>query len=104
MIYELRIYRFHPGKKKQFLDNFKLARKFMKKYGVTFVAAWETTDKEDEFVWMRSFTSEKARDRAIEAYYGSAEWEKIVGKIKPTIRRREVRLMKALPNSAPKAR
>ena len=104
MIYELRIYRLHPGKKKQFLDNFKLARKFMKKYGLTFVSAWETIDKEDEFVWIRAFPSEKARERAIEAYYGSPEWEKIVGKIKPTIRRREVRLMKALPHAAPRAR
>ena len=104
MIYELRIYRFHPGKKKQFLQNFKLARRFMKKYGVTFVAAWDSIDKDDEFVWIRAFPSEKARDKAIDAYYGSPEWAKIVGKIRPTIRRREVRLMKALPNSGPRAR
>ncbi len=101
MIYELRIYRFHPGKKKVFLENFKKARRFMKKYGVTFVAAWETLEREDEFVWMRSFSSTKARDKAIEAYYGSPEWLKIVDQIKPTIRRREVRIMKALPRSAP---
>tara|TARA_B100000029_G_scaffold453098_1_gene478672 strand:- start:662 stop:976 length:315 start_codon:yes stop_codon:yes gene_type:complete len=104
MIYELRIYRFHPGKKKEFLENFKLARKFMKKYGVTFVAAWDATEKDDEFVWIRAFPSEKARDKAIDAYYGSPEWAKIVDKIRPTIRRREVHLMKALPNSAPKLR
>ena len=104
MIYELRIYRLHAGKKQQFLKNFKLARKFMKKYGVTFVAAWETTDKDDEFVWIRAFPSEKARDKAIDAYYASPEWDKIVGKIRPTIRRREVRLMKALPYSGPRVR
>ena len=101
MIYELRIYRFHPGKKKVFLENFKKARRFMKKYGVAFVAAWENEERDDEFVWMRSFASTKARDQAIEAYYGSPEWLRIVDQIKPTIRRREVRIMKALPRSAP---
>ena len=99
MIYELRIYRFHPGKKKTFLDEFKKARRFMAKYGVTFVAAWENPDRDDEFVWLRSFPNAKARDKAIEAYYGSPEWEKIVGKLRPTIRRREVRVMKSLPYS-----
>ena len=99
MIYELRIYRFHPGKKKIFLDEFKKARRFMAKYGVTFVAAWENPDRDDEFVWLRSFPNAKARDKAIEAYYGSPEWEKIVGKLRPTIRRREVRVMKSLPYS-----
>ncbi len=92
MIYELRIYRFHAGKKKQFLENFKLARKFMKKYGVTFVAAWESEEK-DEFIWIRSFANTKARDKALEAYYGSPEWLKIVNLIKPKITRREVKIM-----------
>lgn len=99
MLYELRIYRFHPGKKKTFLEGFKKARRFMKKYGVTFVAAWENTEREDEFLWIRSFANAKARDKAIDAYYGSPEWQKIVGQLRPTIRRREVRLMKALPGS-----
>ncbi len=99
MIYELRIYRFHAGKKKVFLDEFKKAKRFMAKYGVTFVAAWENPDRDDEFIWLRSFANAKARDQAIEAYYGSPEWAKIVGTLRPTIRRREVRIMKSLPYS-----
>jgi hypothetical protein len=99
MIYELRIYRFHPGQKKIFLNEFKKAKRFMAKYGVTFVAAWENPDRDDEFIWLRSFANNKARDRAIEAYYGSPEWAKIVGTLRPTIRRREVRIMKSLPYS-----
>lgn len=95
MIHELRIYRFHPGKKATFLREFPKARKFMAKYGITFVAAWET-DRDDEFAWIRSFPSHKARDRAIEAYYSSPEWLAIVDTLKPTIRRREVRVMKKL--------
>ena len=101
MIHELRIYRFHPGKKKVFLQEFKKAKRFMKKYGVTFVAAWENTEKE-EFIWIRSFPSLKARDKAIEAYYGSPEWLKIVDILRPTIKRREVKIMKALPYSTVK--
>ena len=92
MIYELRIYRLHPGRKKAFTQQFKKAKKFMKKYGVTFVAAWESEEK-DEFIWIRSFANAKARDRALEAYYGSPEWLKIVNLIKPKITRREVKIM-----------
>jgi hypothetical protein len=99
MIYELRIYRFHPGLKPTFLRYFKVARTFMEKYGVTFVTAWENLEREDEFIWIRSFPSVKRRQKAIDAYYGSPEWLKIVGKIRPTIKRREVRLMKARPGS-----
>ena len=95
MIHELRIYRFHPGKKAAFLREFRKARKFMEKYGVTFVAAWES-DCDDEFVWIRSFPSVKARDKAIDAYYSSPEWMKIVDAIRATIRRREVRIMNEL--------
>ncbi len=76
-----------------------MARTFMEKYGVTFVTAWENLEREDEFIWIRSFPSVKRRQKAIDAYYGSPEWLKIVGKIRPTIRRREVRLMKARPGS-----
>ena len=100
MIYELRIYRLHQGTKKDFLREFRKARKFMKKYGVTFEAAWENEDREDEFIWMRSFANHKARDRAIEAYYSSPEWMKIVDAIRATIRRREVRIMKEFKTAA----
>ena len=92
MIQELRIYRFHPGQKKTFMKEFRKARLFMKKYGVTFVTAWENAEK-DEFIWIRSFANAKVRDRALEAYYGSPEWLKIVGLIRPKIARREVRIM-----------
>ena len=71
----------------------------MAQYGVTFVAAWENPDRDDEFIWLRSFANKKARDKAIKAYYGSSEWAKIVGTLRPTIRRREVRIMKSLPYS-----
>lgn len=101
MIYELRIYRFHKVKnaKKKFLAGFTKARRFMKKYGVTFVAAWENPDRDDEFIWIRAFSNDKARDKAIDAYYGSAEWARIVDEIRPLIKRREVRVMKSLPYS-----
>ena len=95
MIHELRIYRFHPGKKATFLRELRKARSFMAKYGVTFVAAWES-DREDEFVWLRSFVNSKARDKAIDAYYSSPEWLKIVDTLRPTIRRREVRILKGV--------
>lgn len=101
MIYELRIYRFHKGadNKKKFLAGFTKARRFMAKYGVTFVAAWENPDRDDEFIWIRAFPNAKARAKAIDGYYASPEWAKIVDQIRPLIRRREVRVMKALPYS-----
>jgi hypothetical protein len=99
MIYELRIYRFHKGKKKKFLVGFRKAKTFMKKYGINFVAAFENPDRDDEFVWIRSFRDNKARDKAIEAFYGSPEWSRVVHQIRPNIRRREVRVLKALAGS-----
>ncbi len=71
----------------------------MAHYGVTFVAAWENLDRDDEFIWLRLFANKKARTKAIKAYYCSPEREKIVGTLLPTIRRREVRIMKSLPYS-----
>ena len=99
MIYELPIHRFHERQKGVFLREFKKAKRFMAQYGVTFVAAWENPNRDDEFIWLRSFANEKARDKAIEAYYGSPEWAKIAGTLRPTTRRREVRIMKSLPYS-----
>ena len=97
MILELRIYRLHPGQKKAFLKAFKKARRFMKKYGVTFVAAWENRERDDEFLWLRSFDSIKVRERAIEQYYGSPEWGRIVDQIRPPIKSRQIRILRALP-------
>ncbi len=95
MIHELRIYRFHQGTKATFLREFRKAQRFMAKYGITFVAAWES-DREDEFVWLRSFDNARARDQAIEAYYSSPEWLKIVDALRATIKRREVRILKGI--------
>ena len=96
MILELRIYRLHPGQKKVFLKAFKKARRFMNKYGVTFVAAWENRERDDEFLWIRSFDSMKARAQAIEQYYGSPEWGRIVDQIRPPIKSRQIRILRAL--------
>ncbi|MEE2657446.1 MAG: NIPSNAP family protein [Candidatus Latescibacterota bacterium] len=95
MIHELRIYKLHKGMQKAFIKEFRKARRFMEKYGIVFVAAWET-DRPDEFAWIRAFPSVKARAEAIDAYYGSPEWLKIVGTIRPLILRRTVRVMKGL--------
>lgn len=92
MIHELRIYKLHKGKQSAFLKEFHKARRFMDKYGITFVAAWET-DREDEFVWMRSFPSQEMRDKAISAYYSSPEWMAMVDAIRPLVMRRTVRVM-----------
>jgi hypothetical protein len=96
MIYELRIYRLHPNKKKQFLRGFKKSTGFMRKYGITFIAAWERVDRADEFIWVRAFPSIKAREKATRTFYSSPEWLVLVDMLRPAIRRREVRLMKSL--------
>jgi len=93
MIYELRIYRLDRTRKKGFLRGFRKSTTFMRKYGITLVSAWENKDR-DEFVWLRSFHSLKAREKAIRAFYGSPEWLAIVHLLRSAIRRREVRLMK----------
>jgi hypothetical protein len=97
MIYELRIYRLHRDKKNRFLRGFKKATRFMRKYGITFVAAWENPDRGDEFIWIRAFPSLKAREKATTEYYNSPEWLAIVETLRSAIRRREVHMLKALP-------
>lgn len=95
MIHELRIYKLHEGKQKAFEKEFRKAKSFMAKYGITFVDAF-ATDRPDEFAWIRAFKDDKARDKAIEAYYGSPEWAKIVDALRPMIQRRTVRIMRSL--------
>lgn len=92
MIYELRIYRLNRKKKKGFLRGFRKATTFMRKYGITLVGAWENKDR-DEFVWLRSFPSPQAREKATQAFYSSQEWLAIVEMLRAAILRREVRLM-----------
>jgi hypothetical protein len=99
MIYELRIYRFHPSKKKPFLKGFRKAKAFMKKHGITFVAAWENSERTDEFIWIRAFPSMKAREKCTMNYYNSPEWLEIVEEMRSAIRHRVVRIMKPLPFS-----
>jgi len=71
----------------------------MKRYGINFVAAWENSDRDDEFIWIRSFPSRQAREQSIALFYQSPEWLAIVQMLGPAIRRREVRIMKSLPFS-----
>tara|TARA_B100000886_G_scaffold323493_1_gene267346 strand:+ start:525 stop:749 length:225 start_codon:yes stop_codon:yes gene_type:complete len=71
----------------------------MAQYGVTFAAAQENLNRDDESICLRSFTNKKARTKAIETYYCSPELAKIVGTLRPTIRRSEIRIMKSLPYS-----
>jgi hypothetical protein len=99
MIYELRIYRFHPSKKREFLKGFRKAKAFMEKYGITFVAAWENCERNDEFIWIRAFPSMRAREVSTSNYYNSPEWLKIVDTMRPAVRHRVVRIMNALPFS-----
>ena len=85
MIYELRIYRFHKGadNKKKFRAGFAKARRFMSKYGVTFVARVgkipTATTSSSGFA---PFPTPRPATRPFEAYYGSPEWAKIVDQIR----------------------
>lgn len=101
MIYEMRIYRLHKDMKKPFLQGFKKGTGFMEKHGMNFVAAWENPERPDEFIWIRSFSDARAREKSMAAFYGSPEWSKISDSIRTKcagrwpVRRREVRIMKA---------
>ena len=100
MIYEMRIYRLREGTKKTFLRGFKKATGIMGKYGMTFVTAWENTERPDEFIWVRSFANAGEREKSMEGFYGGPEWARISAAIRAgcdgvwPVRRREVRIMK----------
>lgn len=76
MLFELRMYHIQPGQRDDYVKFFEeevipsqLAN------GIVIVGCFVNNQDEDQFVWIRRFDSEEARDRLNQAYYESEHWK-----------------------------
>lgn len=75
MLYELRQYRAHPGRRDEFVELMESTiLPYQRSCGVQVVSTFVSTDDPDVFVWMRRFDSEAHRTEITEAMYNSAVW------------------------------
>ncbi len=77
-VYELRIYHAAPGKMEALHERFRNhTLKLFKKHGMTVVAFWSPTDKDDaekRLIYVLSFPSREAADRSWKAFREDPEW------------------------------
>lgn len=76
--------------------------KFMplyQKYGIKFVGAWKTVDKQDEAVWMTGFESQQQREQQITKMKQDPEYQKLSQQAKSLIVDNTVRTLDPAPTS-----
>ena len=76
MIFELRMYHIQPGQRDAYVKWFEeevIASQVAK--GVVIVGSFVGLQDEDQFVWIRRFDSEEARERFNQEYYESEHWK-----------------------------
>ena len=79
MIHQLRVYEIFEHNKAAFHARFRdHAMRIMRKYGFSFVAAWEgTTNRRTEFIYVLAWPDEATKNRAWEAFRADTEWAEI---------------------------
>jgi hypothetical protein len=79
MFYELRQYRIHKGKMKQWVKLMEgMIIPFQVSLGMVVAGSFTCEDDPDLYVWMRRFRSEAERKKLYAKVYGSEHWKKVV--------------------------
>lgn len=76
MLFELRMYHIQPGQRDAYVKWFEeevVPSQVAK--GVVIVGSFVDVQNEDQFVWLRRFESEEARERFNQDYYESELWK-----------------------------
>ena len=76
MLFELRMYHIQPGQRDAYVKWFEeevIPSQAAK--GVVIVGSFVDVQNEDQFVWIRRFESEEARERFNQDYYESELWK-----------------------------
>ncbi len=76
MIFELRQYTLHPGRRDELIELFE--RELIvpqEEAGMRILGQFRDLDDPDRFVWMRSFTDIDARRDALTRFYGGPIWK-----------------------------
>ncbi len=75
MLYELRQYKAHAGKRDEFVELMNSTiLPFQTEKGVEVVANFVSPDDPDAYIWIRRFDSDERRTEVTEAVYGSDYW------------------------------
>ncbi len=79
MIYELRIYHVMPGRMEDINRRFRdHTLKLFARHGIKVVGFWQTVVGEsDELIYVTAFEDMNARQRAMDAFAGDPEWQKV---------------------------
>ncbi len=83
MIFELRMYHIQPGQRDAYVKWFEEeVIPSQAAQGVVIVTSFVGVQDEDQFVWIRRFDSEEARERFNQDYYESEHWK---NKLEPRV-------------------
>ncbi len=83
MIYEIRHYIAHPGRRDdlaRYMDETVIPH--MISHGMTVVGSYRDLEKDDTYVWIRGFDNQEARSASLDAAYSAAVWNE---QMRPTI-------------------
>ncbi|RME58791.1 MAG: NIPSNAP family containing protein [Caldilineae bacterium] len=99
MLYELRIYECHPGKRDEWV---KMMEEEIIPYqvskGMVVVASFVDEEDPNRYVWMRRFRDEAERQALYAAVYESDGWKNDIGLRTPNyINRQTIRVMRLVP-------
>jgi hypothetical protein len=80
MLFELRQYRTHPGKRDQFVEMMENEIiPFQVSQGMSIVGSFTGEEEDDLYVWIRRFESEEQRVALYAAVYESDTWVNDIG-------------------------
>jgi hypothetical protein len=75
-LYELRTYHTNPGKLADLHDRFREhTNHLFVKHGMKLIGYWTPADEDNKLVYLLSFDSAEARDKAWEAFRNDPEWK-----------------------------
>ena len=73
---EVRVYKLKPGLRNRFHEIAKDAVEMLNRHKITVVGHGPSAHDTDSYFLMRAYPSLEAREKALQGFYGSEEWEK----------------------------
>ena len=99
MLYELRQYWTHPGRRDDWVTFMEdVIIPFQVSKGMVIVGSFVQEDDPDAYVWLRRFDDEAQREALYEAVYQSDEWvNEIAPPIPDMLKREEIKVTRLVP-------
>lgn len=78
MIYELKQYLAHPGKRQALQQRFQdHTMPIFARLGIEVTHCWTDPENPDAFIYLTRFTSPEAKHRALQAFGADPEWKRV---------------------------